>query len=384
MASSDKNTHSGDSDVIIDTESLTPSGQQPRVDRPIPGQTETHSQTYPEGSAEAAELRSMLDRDAQRAQFGNAIQKQKSRAHQMRASEGASAQQAPQEYEYHTDRIMLVTLIGLLAVSLLGWGAYMLFRSSGPDESTYEIVQVADPVASGSTTASPGFSQSALERGTSAMSAAESTANPVTDMPSDASSAGRPEISTQEPATAQASTAQPTQAQPTQAQPLEKPANVVSSPANAAPTPLNAPAKPQFEQQQTNDGAGQQATTAASSGESDVILEPLFVSRAHLARGVESLEPVGIYESNSISLEGRNSFRVHWFTHFTGLASQALSHRWYYQDQLVAQVDMNIGSASWRASSNKRVAQDSLGQWRVEAVRQDGKVLATQHFTLVK
>lgn len=367
MTFSENKTQKGETDSIIDTHSVTPTNQSNEA-----GKVESQD----------SQLKAMLERDELNAnsKFGNAIQQQAKKARHLSDVPGQTRSAAVStEYQYHTDRILFAVLIGLLVVSLIGWAAYMLMQpSQSVDEVSaplYEPVQATgDPEeaqgiqVSDSVPASPAKVSAAP-----VAEAVSSEVNSQIEPTADQSLADRLEVASAAPLASEASS----QRAPTQA--------------SAPPKPMAAPEKPVFdlaEQEATEPAqptlSAQGLEAAANQVGGDVILEPLFVARAHLAEGVEDLEPFGIYENFELSLEGRNSFRAYWFTHLTGLDGQTVSHRWYYQDELVAQINISIGSTSWRATSNKRVAADSLGQWRVEAVNNDGTVLARQAFTVVK
>ena len=84
------------------------------------------------------ELKRLLDRDARKSsksKYGNAIEKQKNRALSQNRPTPDEVY-TPTEYQYHKDRIMVAVVAGLVVVSLLGWGAYMMFRGEAPAEQT--------------------------------------------------------------------------------------------------------------------------------------------------------------------------------------------------------------------------------------------------------
>ncbi|HBF09472.1 MAG: hypothetical protein CMD81_04190 [Gammaproteobacteria bacterium] len=316
------------------------------------------------------ELKRLLDRDARKSsksKYGNAIEKQKNRALSQNRPTPDEVY-TPTEYQYHTDRIMLAVVAGLVAVSLLGWGAYMMFRGEAPVEQTqfaaapYSEEEIySDMVVQGPSETEPeavaaSEPVSAMEENPEAVK--DSQAEPVGD------------VNQVEEAQASDSLEELKSALGEDTAPVA---------ASAAPSQMEAPAQPNF----ANAFPSQAEPTAANSKEQGIFAEDK-IARMNLARDVKNFEPTGIYESTDISLEGRNSFRPVFFTQLTGLNGQTVSHNWYYDDVLAASVKIKVGSDSWRASSNKRVDLGTLGQWKVEVVDAQGQVLARQSFNVVE
>jgi len=59
-----------------------------------------------------------------------------------------------------------------------------------------------------------------------------------------------------------------------------------------------------------------------------------------------------------------------------------VTHKWYYGDQLMAEVQLRVGVDSWRTWSSKKVRSDWVGEWRVEVIAEDGTPLDTITFTV--
>lgn len=316
------------------------------------------------------ELKRLLDRDARKSsksKYGNAIEKQKNRALSQNRPTPDEVY-TPTEYQYHTDRIMVAVVAGLVVVSLLGWGAYMMFRGEAPAEQTqfaaepyseeeiYSDMVVQGPSETTSASATASEPVSAMEASTAAVE--DTQPEPVEEVtPVDETQASD---SLEELKSALGDEATPVAA-------------------NTAPSQIEAPAQPNF----ANAFPSQAEPTAANSTEQGIFAEDK-IARMNLARDVENYEPTGIYETADISLEGRNSFRPVFFTQLTNLNGQTVSHNWYYDDVLAASVKIKVGSDSWRASSNKRVDLGTLGQWKVEVVDAQGQVLARQSFNVVE
>lgn len=71
------------------------------------------------------------------------------------------------------------------------------------------------------------------------------------------------------------------------------------------------------------------------------------------------------------------------FTRIVGAeVATKVTHVWYYQDDELARVELSVGSADWRTYSSKRFLPQWAGQWRVEVLDEDGRLLATVPFVL--
>lgn len=75
--------------------------------------------------------------------------------------------------------------------------------------------------------------------------------------------------------------------------------------------------------------------------------------------------------------------RLYAFTRIVGAPSETrVSHRWYYGDQLMAEVSLPVRGTNWRTWSTKSVIPDWVGNWRVDVVAEDGSVLDSLNFSV--
>ena len=75
--------------------------------------------------------------------------------------------------------------------------------------------------------------------------------------------------------------------------------------------------------------------------------------------------------------------RLYAFTRIVGAPSETqVSHRWYYGEQLMAEVSLPVRGANWRTWSTKSVMPQWVGNWRVDVVAEDGSVLDSLNFSL--
>jgi len=57
-------------------------------------------------------------------------------------------------------------------------------------------------------------------------------------------------------------------------------------------------------------------------------------------------------------------------------------HAWYRKDELISRFRLPVSGTSWRTYSKKLVTPDMAGEWRVEVLDSDGKLLKTTKFIL--
>lgn len=101
-----------------------------------------------------------------------------------------------------------------------------------------------------------------------------------------------------------------------------------------------------------------------------------FIKRAIVTSAIDSREPV----DNLDSVAGLN--KVYFFTEVTNSANTMITHRWFLNGKLEAEVVLKIGSDRWRTYSSKNlVFPHHTGQWQVEAVDQNNKVIGYAIFT---
>ncbi|MGH7273697.1 MAG: DUF2914 domain-containing protein [Nitrospiria bacterium] len=104
----------------------------------------------------------------------------------------------------------------------------------------------------------------------------------------------------------------------------------------------------------------------------------LTVSEASIATGIEGLTPQGEADSfeSGVGI-------LYAFTKITGANEETLvKHRWSHEDQLMAEVELPVRSASWRTYSSKTIAPAMTGQWKLDVTAQDGTVLKSIPFTI--
>ncbi len=69
------------------------------------------------------------------------------------------------------------------------------------------------------------------------------------------------------------------------------------------------------------------------------------------------------------------------FTKITGASGEAsVAHVWYHGDKEMARVELPVRSSAWQTWSRKQIGPGRSGEWRVDVVGADGKVLKSATF----
>lgn len=112
-------------------------------------------------------------------------------------------------------------------------------------------------------------------------------------------------------------------------------------------------------------------STEARAGE-------LVVAEASIATSVTGLVPDGVAESFSNDVG-----KLYCYTKVTGgEEGDTITHKWYYGEDVMAEVTLNVKSSEYRTYSSKNLMSQWKGDWRVEIASSDGTVLKTVNFTL--
>ena len=97
------------------------------------------------------------------------------------------------------------------------------------------------------------------------------------------------------------------------------------------------------------------------------------VRRANFTSGVHEHEPV----DNLLSLSNTETI-VYFFTELRGFTGQVVTHRWTYNDEVLAEVKFNVGGQRWRVWSKKTLLPFWVGDIHVSVVDEYGRVLETK------
>ncbi len=106
--------------------------------------------------------------------------------------------------------------------------------------------------------------------------------------------------------------------------------------------------------------------------------QALYVSRALISLDVIDREPVG--EGWRFPVQAN---RVYCYTVVEGADSPtSITHAWYFEERKVHTYTLPVEAASWRTWSYKNIAANQKGDWKVEVLDAQGKVLTTVHFVM--
>lgn len=74
---------------------------------------------------------------------------------------------------------------------------------------------------------------------------------------------------------------------------------------------------------------------------------------------------------------------VYCFTRVSGAAADSsVSHVWYYNNEEMARLKLNVRADAWRTWSSKRIVEEWTGSWRVDVESAAGTVLKSQAFSV--
>lgn len=109
-----------------------------------------------------------------------------------------------------------------------------------------------------------------------------------------------------------------------------------------------------------------QSTTSQPAG---------WIARAALTSAVEDREPV-----DSLNSLSNDSTMLYYFTEVRDMAGQTVKHRWEYGDQVMAEVEFEIGGPRWRIYSSKNLQPGWTGDWKVSILDATGNPLSVNTF----
>ena len=100
-----------------------------------------------------------------------------------------------------------------------------------------------------------------------------------------------------------------------------------------------------------------------------------WIARAALTSAVEDREPV-----DSLTSLSNDSTVLYYFTEVRDMAGQTVKHRWEYGDEVMAEVEFEIGGPRWRVYSSKNLQPGWTGDWKVSVLDAAGNPLSVNTF----
>jgi len=162
--------------------------------------------------------------------------------------------------------------------------------------------------------------------------------------------------------------------------PSVEPAAAETVPEVALPEPVaETPTELQVAHEETPPQPGAEASSPPPTASSARTPRPgagrLKIREYGVGTSVENLQLMG--ESNRF----RVGTRVWFWTRVLGARSgEKIRHVWTYEGRTTASIPLTLGSANWRTYSRKTMYAAAVGAWAVEAVGEDGTVLARSEF----
>ncbi|MBZ4672406.1 DUF2914 domain-containing protein [Deferribacterales bacterium Es71-Z0220] len=102
------------------------------------------------------------------------------------------------------------------------------------------------------------------------------------------------------------------------------------------------------------------------------------ISRMAIATDIVDREPVGVSETFSANIG-----KLYCFTEVqTDKFPTKVVHIWLYDNNIIAEVPLEVNSNKWRTYSSKRILPNWEGDWKVEIYAEDGKLIGSKSFTV--
>jgi hypothetical protein len=102
------------------------------------------------------------------------------------------------------------------------------------------------------------------------------------------------------------------------------------------------------------------------------------IRRAIITDSIVKREPASDLSNTSISTDVS---KVYLFTEVIGKAGTMITHRWFLDGKLEAEVVLKIGGNRWRTNSSKTLDPTMhLGSWQVEVVDEKNHAIALVNF----
>jgi hypothetical protein len=75
--------------------------------------------------------------------------------------------------------------------------------------------------------------------------------------------------------------------------------------------------------------------------------------------------------------------RVYCLTRIIGATTPTeIAHVWYHEGEMMARVDLSVGSADWRTYSSKAILPEWQGSWEVTVLDATGNIIGSGSFTI--
>lgn len=104
-------------------------------------------------------------------------------------------------------------------------------------------------------------------------------------------------------------------------------------------------------------------------------------SSGKVARAIFTSEIVDREPANDLTTMDNTSGRIYFYTDLRNLAGQIVTHRWEYNDTVMAEVKFKVGDGPrWRVYSSKNLLPEWTGSWTVFVTDENERTLNTSVF----
>jgi antitoxin component YwqK of YwqJK toxin-antitoxin module len=101
------------------------------------------------------------------------------------------------------------------------------------------------------------------------------------------------------------------------------------------------------------------------------------VKRIAIAKSIKNKEPVGVSDTFY------NPDKLYCFTEVkTNKYPTKIVHIWLYNDNIIAEVPLEVNSYNWRTFSSKTIYRNWKGDWKVEVYSEEGKLIDSISFKI--
>lgn len=114
----------------------------------------------------------------------------------------------------------------------------------------------------------------------------------------------------------------------------------------------------------------------------DGVWDKDHIARAVLTTSIADREPTDDLGAE-VTHPGHGNFRVQFFNQVIEQTGLTITHLWFYNNALVAEVELPIGSSNWRTYSSKLVRPSDTGNWRILVVNSEQEMLMEYNFTVI-
>ena len=103
------------------------------------------------------------------------------------------------------------------------------------------------------------------------------------------------------------------------------------------------------------------------------------ISKAEFATEIIDREP-----SNIVGELNNTLGKIYFFTNIRNLQGRSITHRWIYNNKVMADVVFDIKGPRWRVWSSKNLWHTWTGKWIVEVLTSENEVLYQKEFNYIE